>query len=698
MTQTLLQAPSKRLSVEAVSIVPPGDQRVIVQDVNFAVEAGTGVGVIGPSGSGKSSLVRALVGVWMPARGKVRLDGAALDQWSSDVLGRHIGYLPQDVELFAGTVAQNICRFDPEAKSEAIIAAAKEAGVHEMIIKMREGYDTQIGEQGTALSAGQAQRVALARALYGNPFLIVLDEPNSNLDSEGDEALTRAVRGARERGAIVVVVAHRPIGIEAVDQLLVLEGRPHAGVRAEGNRARPGAAARRAADADQDRVRSGSREKIMTAELKGAHRSIRGHLIFGLTLILVLAGGFGGWASTAQISGALIAPGSVVVDSNVKKVQHPTGGVVGEVRVRDGDIVKAGDIVVRLDETVVKASLAIVVKTLNGLWARAARLEAEQRGLDQIKFPPMLTDRADDPDVRDIMASETKLFEVRVFGRAGQKSQLRERVSQLNEEISGLTAQEQAKEKEIALVEKELIGVRQLYEQRLIQLSRLTVLERDLARLSGERAQYIASRAQAKGKITETELQIIQVDKDVVSEVSKDLRETNDKIGEFVERKVTAEDQLRRIDIRAPQDGVVLQSTVHTVGGVITAGDAIMMVVPRADDLSVEAKVNPQDIDKLQIGQKTLLRLSAFNQRTTPELNGVVTRVSADVTTDQRTGQSYYTIRVSLPPAEVARLGDNVKIIPGMPVEAFVQTGDRTMFSYLMKPFSDQLMRSFRER
>src|SRR3954449_3506557 len=221
--QTLLQAPSKRLSVEAVSIVPPGDQRVIVQDVNFAAEAGTGVGVIGPSGSGKSSLVRALVGVWMPARGKVRLDGAALDQWSSDVLGRHIGYLPQDVELFAGTVAQNISRFDSEAKSEATIAAAKEAGVHEMIIKMHEGYDTQIGEQGTALSAGQAQRVALARALYGNPFLIVLDEPNSNLDAEGDEALTRAVRGARERGAIVVVVAHRPIGIEAVDQLLVLK-------------------------------------------------------------------------------------------------------------------------------------------------------------------------------------------------------------------------------------------------------------------------------------------------------------------------------------------------------------------------------------------------------------------------------------------------------------------------------------------
>src|SRR3954466_2364314 len=221
--QTLLQIPSSRLSVEGISIVAPGEQKIIVQDVTFALEAGNGLGVIGPSGSGKSSLVRALVGVWQPVRGKVRLDGAALDQWSPDVLGRHVGYLPQDVELFAGTVAQNIARFDPDASADAIIAAAKEAGVHEMIIKMREGYDTQIGEQGSALSAGQAQRVALGRALYGNPFLIVLDEPNSNLDTEGDEALTRAVRGARERGAIVVIVAHRPIGIEAVDQLLVLK-------------------------------------------------------------------------------------------------------------------------------------------------------------------------------------------------------------------------------------------------------------------------------------------------------------------------------------------------------------------------------------------------------------------------------------------------------------------------------------------
>jgi HlyD family secretion protein len=436
----------------------------------------------------------------------------------------------------------------------------------------------------------------------------------------------------------------------------------------------------------------------MTAvDAKRTRYSIRRHLIVGLAVVVLLAGGLGGWASTAQISGALIAPGSVVVESSVKKVQHPTGGVVGELRAKDGDLVKAGDVVVRLDDTVTKASLAIVTKNLDGLLARAARLEAEQRGLDKIAFPKTLTSRADDPDVKTVMASESKLFEVRVNGRIGQKAQLRERVTQLNEEIAGLTAQERAKDQEIALVEKELIGVRDLYEKHLVQLTRLTTLERDMARLSGERAQYVAARAQAKGKITETELQIIQVDKDMISDVSKDLRETNDKIGEFVERKVTAEDQLRRIDIRAPQDGMVLQSTVHTVGGVITAGDAIMLIVPQTDDLQVEAKVNPQDIDKLQVGQKTLLRLSAFNQRTTPELNGFVTRVSPDVTTDQRTGQSYYTIRVSMPPEEVARLGD-VKLIPGMPVEAFVQTGDRTLLSYLIKPLSDQLMRAFRER
>jgi PrtD family type I secretion system ABC transporter len=223
-----LQAPASKLSVENVSAVPPGEQKVVVADVSFALEAGSGLGVIGPTASGKSSLVRTLVGVWRPVRGNVRLDGAALDQWSHDALGQHIGYLPQDVELFAGTVAQNIARFEENADSERVIAAGRAAGVHDLIVNLPEGYDTEVGENGAALSSGQAQRVGLARALYGDPFLVVLDEPNANLDSEGDEALTNAISGVRKRGGIVVVVAHRPSAISAVDLILVMnKGRVH---------------------------------------------------------------------------------------------------------------------------------------------------------------------------------------------------------------------------------------------------------------------------------------------------------------------------------------------------------------------------------------------------------------------------------------------------------------------------------------
>jgi PrtD family type I secretion system ABC transporter len=217
-----LPRPEKSVSVEAVSVVPPGGQRAAVQDVSFTLQAGQALGIIGPSASGKSSLARALVGVWSPARGKVRLDGAALESWAGDELGRHIGYLPQDVELFAGTVAQNIARFEKDPEPAAIIVAAQTAGVHELILRLPDGYETQIGEGGTALSAGQRQRIALARAVYGRPFLVVLDEPNSNLDIEGEQALARAIHELRAIGSIVVVVAHRPSALASTDQVLVM--------------------------------------------------------------------------------------------------------------------------------------------------------------------------------------------------------------------------------------------------------------------------------------------------------------------------------------------------------------------------------------------------------------------------------------------------------------------------------------------
>lgn len=224
-----LHAPARRLQAEAISAAPPGVNKVMLHDIAFRLEAGQGLGIIGPSGSGKSTLARILVGVWLPLRGKVRLDGAALDQWSPDLLGRHIGYLPQDVELLTGTVAENIARFEAEPDADAIIAAAKAVGVHDLIVNLPQGYDTPVGQHGTSLSAGQAQRVALARAVYRNPFLVVLDEPNSHLDSDGDTALTRAILGVRERKGIVIVIAHRPSAIAGVDQIMVMhEGRMQA--------------------------------------------------------------------------------------------------------------------------------------------------------------------------------------------------------------------------------------------------------------------------------------------------------------------------------------------------------------------------------------------------------------------------------------------------------------------------------------
>jgi HlyD family secretion protein len=421
-----------------------------------------------------------------------------------------------------------------------------------------------------------------------------------------------------------------------------------------------------------------------------AHESIRRYTIAGAAVVAFLTFGVAVWATTTEIAGALIAPGTIVVESNIKKVQHPSGGVVGELRVKDGDLL------VRLDDTVTRANLAIVTKTLTELMARKARLSAERDGSDRITFPDELVQQASTPDTAQVMAAEVRLFELRRAARAGQKSQFNERINQAKDEIVGFGAQKTAKDKEIAFIEHELTGVRELYEKNLVPITRLSQLEREATRLGGERGQLTAATAQAKGKIAELQLQIIQVDQDLSSEVAKEMREIDAKIGEFVERRVSALDQLKRTDLRAPQDGTVFQSTVHTIGGVIPAGEAIMLVVPDSDRLTIEAKVNPQDIDKVQLGQSATLRFSAFNFRTTPEIFGTVSQVSADITTDQRTSQSYYTIRIAMPADEVARLG-KVKLVPGMPVEAFVNTGDRTVMSYLMKPLSDQISRAFRE-
>lgn len=433
--------------------------------------------------------------------------------------------------------------------------------------------------------------------------------------------------------------------------------------------------------------------------LLGVRRSVRRHLLLGVAAVAFLVVGVGGWAATAELSGAIIAQGQLAVETSVKKVQHPTGGVVGELRVRDGDRVKTGDVLLRLDETVTRANLSIVTKNLDELAARQARNEAERDGEDAVAFPPDLAARGEtDAEVRRLLSGETRLFQTRRASRDGQRAQLRERVAQLRQQIEGLTQQTHAKGTEIELIGPELEGVRELWRKNLIQITRVNALQRDAARLEGERGQLTAATAEAKGKIVETELQILQIDQDMRSDVGRELAEIRGKMSEFVERKVSAEDQLKRIDIRAPQDGVVHQLTVHTVGGVITPGaEPIMLVVPAADDLRVEAKIQPHDVDQVRVGQSAILRFPSFNQRTTPELTGEVSLVAADVVQDQRTASAFYTIYVKIPREELKRLGD-LRLIPGMPVEAFVQTSPRTVMSYLVKPLSDQVTRAFRER
>jgi HlyD family secretion protein len=429
--------------------------------------------------------------------------------------------------------------------------------------------------------------------------------------------------------------------------------------------------------------------------------AIRHLNMIGIAIVVLLVGGFGGWASISELSGAVIARGTVVVESNVKKVQHPTGGVVGEILVHDGSVVESGQVVMRLDATVTKSTLGVVRSQLDEFLAREARLRAERDGANTITFPDELTSRIEEKSVASAMAGEQKLFEARKNARDGQRSQLGERIVQSNEEIRGLTSQQEGKERELKFVTEELVGVKELYAKNLVSISRFNTLQRDKARLEGEQGQYVAEIARSRGKISETKLQILQVEQDFRTDVLKDLRETEGKIAEFRERVTGAEDQLRRIDIRAPQAGIVNQLSVHTVGGVITNGEIIMQIVPRSDALVVEAKVAPQDIDQVAVGAVGIVRIMAGDQRTIPDVSGVLTRVSADLTRDPPNGmqenQAYYLVRVSLPAKEVQRLG-TLQLVPGMPAEVFIQTYARTPLQYLLKPLREQIARTFRER
>jgi len=420
--------------------------------------------------------------------------------------------------------------------------------------------------------------------------------------------------------------------------------------------------------------------------------SLRKRLTISAALVGLLALSCGVWATNTPIAGAVIASGTVVVDSNIKKVQHPSGGIVAAIPVKNGDKVNAGDTVLKLDDTQARANLGVIASQLIQLAGRKARLEAERELAGSIKLPADFLEMGE--EAKAVAEGEERLFKLRRTFKEGQTAQLTERVGQINEEIKGLTAQRDAKSKEIDLMVEELDRLEALRKQELMAINRILAAQRDLTRLKGEWGALVAQMARAQGQISELKLQIIALDQTMQTEATKELRELEARMAELTERKVAALDQLKRIVLTAPQDGIVHDLSVHTVGGVVGAAETVMTIVPVKDELSVEVRIATSDIDQVHIGQKASLRFPAFNQRLTPEIAGEVTRVGADLTRDGQTNTVFYVVRIR--PEEGQR--EKLKLLPGMPVEAFIATGERTALSYLVKPLADQFARAFRER
>jgi HlyD family type I secretion membrane fusion protein len=419
-----------------------------------------------------------------------------------------------------------------------------------------------------------------------------------------------------------------------------------------------------------------------------------GRVTAGLALGALLVVGCGGWAAVAQINGSVIAHGMVKVDQNLKVIQHRDGGIVSQISVREGDLVKAGQVLLRLDDVQTKAELSIVSSQLSELVARKVRLISERDGTNEIVVPLI--------DVVPVALSdlakygEVRLFEGNRTHRESQKEQLRAEITQLEQEVKGLQAQQTAKNYELTLVRAEHDKLKGLADKGLIEGSRMYAINRDLTKLTGEAGEIDASIARSRARMSSIRLQIISIDENARTEAQRELSAVVTKISELNDRRIALEDRLSRTDIRAPMTGVVNELSVHTVGGVITPAETLATIVPENATLKIEAKLSPVDVDQVFVGQAAKLRFSAFNQRTTPELKGEIAYVSAATTRDPATNTNHFLADVRISASEFEKLA-GLPLKPGMPVEVFVATQDRTAISYLSKPFVDQFAKAFRE-
>lgn len=403
------------------------------------------------------------------------------------------------------------------------------------------------------------------------------------------------------------------------------------------------------------------------------------------------------WGAFATISGAVIAPGFVIVESNVRNVQHQTGGIVAQIAVKDGSQVRAGDLLLRLDETQARAQLQILSTQIDEYLIRQARLDAERTGSNTLLLPEALRARTGEAGLDRIVALERIVLESRQQAFAGQRSQLEERINQTSLEIDGIQEQLAARRQQVELVTRELSDLEPLFERKLVSLQRVSGLRRESSRLQGDVGFLVSEAAKAKAKVAETQLQIIQSEQQRLSDLTQEARDVASKLAEAVEKRIVLEDQLNRMEIRAPSDGTVHQLTVFTIGGVIRPGETMMKIVPTEEELTLEVRIQPRDIDQVRVSQPATIRLAAASQAITQSIEGQLSTISPDIVYEAATQQRYFVGRVRILPGALERTG-LPRLQPGMPADVFIRTEDRSPISYLFRPLIDQASRAFRER
>lgn len=438
-------------------------------------------------------------------------------------------------------------------------------------------------------------------------------------------------------------------------------------------------------------------EKSPVKPRKSRDRSygLGSRILFGCTCGFLLVAGVGGWAATAQLNGAIIAKGEVAVDQNLKVIQHREGGIVNAIHIREGDVVEAGQILFQLDDAQTRAEISILQAQLIELEGRHARLAAERDGKTEIEFPRDFL--RNDPDVEKTRAGEVRLFNGNLESRASRKNQLQLSIDQIQEEITGLETQLEAKKYEIDLVQAEKDRIADLANAKLVEASRVYSIDREHYRLKGEAGQIKSAIARSKVKISEIQIQIVAIDDDARTEAQREITLVSTRISELRDREIASRDRLQRTDIRAPISGIINELKIHTVGGVIGPAEVLASLVPENATLKISVEFSPLTIDQINLGQTARLRFTSFNQRTTPELQGKLIYLAAAATSEKGASESHYAGDVHVEAAEMAKL-DGLKLIPGMPLEVFMVTENRSALSYLMKPVTDQFNRAFRER